>query len=69
MKKQRQATVPISEKYGLTIDEAAAYFGIGQTKLREISSGADCPFVICVGSKRLIKRDACMRYLDRQFSI
>ena len=28
--------VPIWEKYCLTLDEAAAYFGIGINKLREI---------------------------------
>lgn len=48
--------VPIWEKANLTIDEAAAYFGIGTNKLREITSNPDCEFVIRVGAKRLIKR-------------
>ena len=61
--------VPLSEKYGLTIDEAAAYFGIGQKKLRELSGEAHCPFVLWVGSKRLIKREALEKYLSRQYSV
>ena len=56
--------VPIWEKAKLTIDEAAAYFGIGINKLREITSNPDCEFVIRVGAKRLIKRKKFERYLE-----
>ena len=48
--------VPIWEKYCLTLDEAAAYFGIGVNKLREMSDEPNCQVVIFNGSKRLIKR-------------
>lgn len=48
--------VPIWEKYCLTLDEAAAYFGIGINKLREMTDEPNCQFVIFNGSKRLIKR-------------
>lgn len=48
--------VPIWEKYCLTLDEAASYFGIGVNKLREMSDEPNCQFVIFNGSKRLIKR-------------
>ena len=48
--------VPIWEKYCLPLDEAAAYFGIGVNKLREMSDEPNCQFVIFNGSKRLIKR-------------
>ena len=61
MEKQQ---VPIWEKAKLTIDEAAAYFGIGTNKLREITSNPDCEFVIRVGAKRLIKRKKFERYLE-----
>ena len=56
--------VPIWEKANLTIDEAAAYFGIGTNKLREITSNPDCEFVIRVGAKRLFKRKKFERYLE-----
>ena len=61
--------VPIWEKSNLTIDEAAAYFGIGQNKLREISNDDHCPFVLWVGSKRLIKRKKLDEYMEKMFSI
>ena len=61
MEKQQ---VPIWEKAKFTIDEAAAYFGIGTNKLREITSNPDCEFVIRVGAKRLIKRKKFERYLE-----
>ena len=48
--------VPIWEKYCLTLDEAAAYFGIGINKPREMTDDPNCQFVIFNGSKRLIKR-------------
>ena len=58
--------VPIWEKANLTIDEAAAYFGIGTNKLREITSNPDCEFVIRVGAKRLIKRKKFREILGRR---
>lgn len=61
--------VPICEKSNLTIEEAAAYSGIGMTKLREMSDEEDCSFVLWVGSKRLIKRRKLDEYLDNAFSV
>ena len=49
--------VPSWEKDNLTIDEAAAYFGIGTNTLRDITSNPVCEFVIWVGTTRLIKRN------------
>jgi hypothetical protein len=48
--------------------EAAAYFGIGINKLREIINDSTCNFVLWVGSKRLTKRkrlDACVRRSEK----
>lgn len=61
--------VPIWEKSNLTMEEAAAYSGIGINKIREISNGENCPFVLWVGSKRLIKRRLFDSYIEKQFSI
>lgn len=61
--------IPIWEKSNLTLEEAAAYSGIGINKLREISNENNCPFVLWVGSKRLIKRKQLDRYIDQAFSI
>ncbi len=36
-KKEKQNAVPIWEKAALSIEEAAAYTGIGENKLRELT--------------------------------
>lgn len=56
--------VPIWEKYNLTLEEAAAYFGIGINKLREMTDDSTCMFVIFNGTKRLIKRRKLEEYLS-----
>lgn len=61
--------VPIWEKSNLTVEETAAYSGIGINKIREMSNGDNCPFVLWVGNKRLIKRRKFDEYVERQFSI
>ena len=60
---------PIWEKANLTIEEAAAYFGIGMNKLRELTEDEQCKFVLFVGTKRLIKRRRFEQYLDQAYSI
>ena len=61
--------VPIWEKENLTLPEAAAYFGIGQNKIRELTERRNCDFVLFVGNKRLIKRKKFAKYLENAFSV
>lgn len=61
--------VPLWEKSNLTIEEAAAYFGIGANKLRELTCNDNCKFVLWVGSKRLVKRRAFEKFLEQTFSV
>lgn len=61
--------VPIWEKSNLTLEETAAYSGIGINKLREISNDERCPFVLWVGNKRLIKRKAFDKYIEQTYSL
>ena len=65
--KSRQ--VPIWEKSNLTLEEAAAYSGIGINKLRTLSDGEHCQCVLWIGAKRLIKRRRLDEYLDKAYSI
>ena len=37
--------------------------GVGKDKLRELTDREDCPFVLWVGSKRLIRRKKLDEYL------
>lgn len=61
--------VPIWEKSNLTLDEAAAYSGIGKNKLRELSDVRGCSFVLWNGNKRLIKRRELDKFTDESYSI
>ena len=61
--------VPIWEKSNLTLEEAAAYSGIGVNKILELSNDENCPFVLWVGSKRLIKRKLFDKYIEGCYSI
>ena len=57
--------VPVWEKYMLSVKEAAAYFNIGEHKLRSIvSMNRDSDFVLWNGSYPKIKRMAFEKYLD-----
>ena len=55
----------VSEKYMLTIKEAAEYFNIGEKKLRKIVADyIDSGFVIQNGVKVLIKRKRFEDFLE-----
>lgn len=56
--------VPIWEKSNLSLEEAAAYSGIGVNKLRELTNEKNCRFVLWVGNKRLIKRRLFDQYIE-----
>lgn len=61
--------VPIWEKTTLTIEEAAASSNIGQCKIRELVSEKNCPFVMFVGRKQLVKRKAFEKYIEQAYSV
>ena len=67
--KKGRAEVPISEKCLLTLEEAAAYTGIGICKLREMSNDERCDFVLWNGTKRMLKKDKLKAYLETAYSI
>lgn len=50
-------TIPIWEKFNLTINEASEYFNLGEKKMRFLADNYnDYGFVLQNGSKTLIKR-------------
>ena len=49
-------TVPIYKKMTLTIREAAEYSNIGINKIDAMLKEPDCPFVLYVGTRKLVKR-------------
>ncbi len=62
--------MPVWAKYTLTVAEASAYFGIGESKLRRlVSENVDADYVLKNGAKLLIKRKLFEEVLDQATSI
>ena len=57
--------VPIHQKVTLTIKEAAEYSNIGINKIDSLLRTPNCPFVLYVGTKKLVKRQAFENYLSQ----
>lgn len=55
--------VPIHLKMALTIREAAEYSNIGINKIDSLLKLPNCPFVLYVGSKKLVKRREFEAYI------
>ena len=62
--------IPIYEKLNISVEEAAAYSGIGQHKIRELMEDPNCDFVLKVGSKKnVIKRKKFETFLMSRMEI
>lgn len=62
-------SIPIWHKTLLTLEEAAAYSGIGTGKLRELSNDENCSFVLWNGRKHLLKRKELDEFISVAYSI
>ena len=62
-------TVPIYKKMTLTIREAAEYSNIGINKIDAMLKQPNCPFVLYVGTKKLVKRREFEEYIGNQMMI
>jgi len=62
--------LPWWQKYTLTLNEAAEYFGIGYKKLSAfVQEHADENFILWNGNRVLIKRQQFEKYLDQKMSV
>lgn len=64
-----QEKVPIPQKMTLTIPEAAEYTNIGMNKIASLLRLPNCPFVLYVGNKKLVKRKEFENFISKQFVI
>ena len=62
-------SLPWWQKYTLTLEEAAEYFGISYKKLRLFKAHADEEFLLWNGNRALIKREQFEKYLDSQMTV
>ena len=57
--------VPLWEKYTLTVEEAAAYFRIGEHKLRRlINENKNADYLLLNGNRVQIKREKFEKFVD-----
>ena len=61
--------VPIHLKVTLTIREAAEYSNIGINKIDSLLRTPNCPFVLYVGTKKLVKRKEFEQFISQKMII
>ena len=62
-------SVPIHLKLTLSIKEASEYSNIGINKIDAMLKQPNCPFVLYVGSKKLVKRKGFELYISSKVII
>ena len=63
------STIPIHLKMTLTAREAAEYSNIGINKIDSMLRAPKCPFVLFVGTKKLVKRKEFEQYISSKLVI
>lgn len=61
--------VPIHLKMTLTTREAAEYSNIGINKIDSMLRTPNCPFVLYVGTKKLVKRREFEQFISDRIAI
>lgn len=57
---------PLWERKCLTVEEAAAYSGIGIKKIRSLLKMKRCSFALSVGTQMFVVREKLDEYISRQ---
>ena len=63
---EQVTSLPIDRKMLLSIREAAEYSNIGINKIDELLKQPNCPFVLYVGTRKLVKRRAFEKLIEDQ---
>ena len=64
-----ESKLPIHLKMLLTIREAAEYSNIGINKIDSMLRTPNCPFVLFVGTKKLVKRKEFEQFISEKLVI
>ena len=67
--REKICKVPIHLKMVLTIREAAEYSNIGINKIDSMLKQPNCPFVLYVGTRKLVKRKEFEEYISGRLVI
>ena len=69
MENNKIERVPIHLKLALISKEAAEYSNIGINKIDSMLRSPNCPFVLFVGTKKLVKRKEFEQYISSKLVI
>lgn len=61
--------IPVYRKALLSPQEASEYSNIGINKIKKMLRTPNCPFVLYVGRKKLVKRELFEEYISKQLII
>lgn len=64
-----QEPIPIHVKPTLTIREASEYSSVGINRIDSLLRSPNCPFVLFVGTKKLVKREKFEQFLNDKLMI
>ena len=61
---QSNVGIPLNLKLTMTVKEAAQYSNIGINRIDRMLRSPNCPFVLYVGTKKLVKRNTGVLFYD-----
>ena len=66
---QNNVGIPLNLKLTMTVKEAAEYSNIGINCIDRMLRSPNCPFVLYVGTKKLVKRKEFEQFISNKLTI
>ena len=66
---QNNVSIPLNLKLTMTVKEAAEYSNIGINRIDRMQRSPNCPFVLYVGTKKLVKRKEFEQFISNKLTI
>ena len=66
---QNNVSIPLNLKLTMTVKEAAEYSNIGINRIDRMLRSPNCPLVLYVGTKKLVKRKEFEQFISNKLTI
>ena len=66
---QNNVSIPLNLKLTMTVKETAEYSNIGINRIDRMLRNPNCPFVLYVGTKKLVKRKEFEQFISNKLTI
>lgn len=66
---QNNVSIPLNLKLTMTVKEAAEIRNIGINRIDRMLRNPNCPFVLYVGTKKLVKRKEFEQFISNKLTI